>query len=176
MKRQNLFRIIQLFIFVLPIAFQSCISTARIQDFPKNVSSINFEKIATSPKTTKDGLRNAKTGFEYYFTTSVADEIYLRNAISSGLDLQGFTVEFTDYSQGTIVAERGMRANEWNSVAGVYYRKKAEGFEVYINCKITQDFTGGWNEDRAKKIGIRICEILKGCVQSFSVDTSVPKN
>ncbi len=49
-----------------------------------------------------------------------------------------------------------MRANEWNSITGVYYHIENAKIQVYLTTKITQDVTGGWRENRAKKIGVLI--------------------
>lgn len=51
-----------------------------------------------------------------------------------------------------------MHANEWNSITGVYYKVdlNKQKLQVYINTKITQDITGGWSENRAKKVGLII--------------------
>ena len=51
-----------------------------------------------------------------------------------------------------------MRANEWQSYTGVYYKidENLENTRIYIQVRITQDFTGGRDENRAEKIGLII--------------------
>ncbi|HKR03311.1 MAG TPA: hypothetical protein VJY62_01640 [Bacteroidia bacterium] len=165
-------RTIFLFLSLAMILIQSCLSTAKLSEFPKSVTGFDFDKIANSKKTDKDHGWNVKTGFEYYLKTNVADDSVIVQAITGAMKSEGFKIEIADEDHGAILGERGMRANEWNSVAGVYYKKANEGYEMYVNCKITQDFTGGWREDRAKKIGDKICELLKNCLQSYSVNTT----
>ena len=157
------------------ILFQGCLSTASLTDFPQSSKSYDFNKIADSEKTEKDKGWNSKTGFEYYMKTNVADDSIITQAITGAMKSEGFQIKFIDKNNGAILGKRGMRANEWNSVAGVYYAKFNEGYEIYVNCKITQDITGGWLEDRAKKIGDKICELLKNCMQSYSVNTAPSK-
>lgn len=164
-----------LLLIVLTILTQGCLSTAHLSDFSKTASSIDFNKIANSKNNTTDKSWNSKTGFEYYIKTSSVDDSLVIQAIKGAIMSEGFTIKFLDKKTNTILAERGMRANEWNSVVGTYYKKVNDGFEVYVNCKITQDFTGGWREDRARKIGDIICGMLKNCSQAYSVNTSPSK-
>jgi hypothetical protein len=162
-------------LFLILILIQSCLSTARLRNFPQSAEGYDFSKIANSKKTEEDKAWNAKTGFEYYLKTNIADDSLIIQAITGAMRSEGFVLKLIDKANGAILGERGLRANEWKSVAGVYYQKTSEGFEVYVNCKITQDFTGGWREDRARKIGVLICDLLKTCLQSYSVNTALPK-
>jgi hypothetical protein len=155
------------------ILIQSCSSTARLSDFPKTAKEYNFDKIANSKKTQEDKSWNKKAGYEYYLQTNSKDDSLIIQAIIGALRSEGFLISFIHDKDGAIVGERGLQANEWKSVAGVYYQKNDEGFEVYVRCKITQDITGGWREDRAKKIGEKICVLLKNCFQSYPVNTAM---
>lgn len=58
-----------------------------------------------------------------------------------------------DKEQNKIIGKRGLRANEWNSITAVYYKSDRNRLQLYVNTKITQDITGGWHENRAKKVG-----------------------
>jgi len=160
--------------FIAMILIQSCASTARLTDFPQSAKSYDFNKIANSKKTEEDKSWNKTTGFEYYLKTNITDSSLIVEAIAAALKSEEFVIKFIDDNQGAVLGERGLRANEWKSVAGVYFQKGDEGFEVYVNCKITQDFTGGWREDRARKIGEKICLRLQDCLQSYSVNTRLP--
>lgn len=159
-------------LFVGIISLQGCLSTARLSDFPKSSKGYDFNKIAASQKTDKDKGWNSKTGFEFYLKTNTADSSAIRQAITDALTGEGFQIKFIDENNGTILSERGLRGNEWNSVAGVYYVKAGDGYEMYINCKITQDITGGIRDDRVMRIGSKICELLKNCQQSYPVTTN----
>ncbi|MES2765877.1 MAG: hypothetical protein V4642_08420 [Bacteroidota bacterium] len=158
-------------LFAATLLIQSCISTARLKDFPQSARTFDFNKIANSRTAEKDDIRDSKTGFEYYLKTNILDDSLILHSIIDGLNDEGFSIKFIDENNGAVLAKRGMRANEWNSVAGVYYQKINDGFEIYVNCKITQDFTGGWREDRAREIGEKICEFLKNCTTSYTVAT-----
>ena len=154
------------------ILIQSCASTARLTDFPQSAKEYDFTKIANSKKTEEDKSWNKKTGYEYYLQTNISDNSLIVQAIAGALSSEGFVLKLTDETNGAVLAERGLRGNEWKSVAGVYYQKNDAGYEVYVKCKITQDFTGGWREDRARTIGEKICGLLKNCLQSYPVNTA----
>jgi len=149
-----------------------CASTARLSDFQKSPKEIDFNKIANSRKTDEDKSWNSKTGFEYYILTGTSGDSIIVQAINNAFKKNGYTIKYSDTDNGAILAERGLQANEWKSVAGVYYQKNGDGFEMYVRCKITQDITGGWREDRAKQIGESICNFIHNCNQSYAVKTS----
>ena len=162
-------------IFLITVFLQSCLSTAHLSDFSQTARGFDFAKIAAAKNTSPDKSWNSKTGFEYYIKANVSEDSVIIKAITGAMMSEGFSIKLLDKTNCAILGERGLRANEWNSVAGVYYRKNENSYEMYINCKITQDFTGGLREDRAKKIGDIICGLLKSCEQSYSVNTSVQK-
>src|SRR5882672_2365517 len=110
---------------------QSCLSTANITDFPKSAKDFNFNKIANSKKSETDKGWNSKTGFEYYMKTNIVDDSVIIQAITGAIQSEGFHIKLIDKNNGTILAKRGMRANEWNSVTGVYYSKVNDGYEIY---------------------------------------------
>ena len=154
------------------VLIQSCLSTALLTDFPQSSKAFDFTKISNSKKSEKDNDRKSKTGSEYYLKTNISDDSLIINSIIGAMKSEGFTVKFNDKNNGAIVGDRGTRANEWNSVSGVYFQKNLDGYEIYITCKITQDFTGGWRDKSAIKIGEKICELLKNCIVSYSVKTN----
>jgi hypothetical protein len=141
------------YFFLAIILIQSCSSTARLTDFPKTAKEHDFDKIANSKKTQEDKSWNKKSGYEYYLATNIKDDTLIRQAAVDALRSEGFLIR--------------------KSVAGVYYQKNDEGFELYVRCKITQDITGGWREDRAQKIGEKICSFLKTCLQSYPINTAM---
>ena len=156
-----------LFSFLICELFQSCQSTARLSDFTPSAKAINFNKIAAS----KLEGKGSKTESEYYIKTNSCTDSLLTWSIIRGLREENFTIKATEQENRAVFGERGMRANEWNAVAGVYYEKDVTGFQIYIRCKITQDFTGGFREDRAMKIGSKICQYMGNCVNAYSVST-----
>jgi hypothetical protein len=166
---ENSLRIKILFFLVIVTFLQGCQSVARLSDFSPSAKIYDFDKIAASKL---DGKRS-KTESEFYIKMNLVTDSLISNSIIEALTSEGFDVKEIKLDNRAVLAERRMRANEWNSVAGIYYQKKLDGFEIYIRCKVTQDITGGWPEDRAKKIGTRICLLLNNCVQSYSVLTSI---
>lgn len=160
-------------ILMLIILFQSCMTSARISDFPRSADLYDFNKIANAKETYQPGMWNSKTGYGYFLKTNISDDSIIINAITTALKVEHFTIKYIDKNKGSILAERGLRANEWKAVSGVYYQKSNEGADIYIKCKISQDVTGGWREDRAKQIGQGICHNLHGCLQSYSVNNGV---
>ena len=159
--------------FLAIILIQSCSSTARLTDFPKTAKEYDFDKIANSKKTQEDKSWNKKSGYEYYLQTNSKDDSVIIQAIDRAMRSEGFVIRLIDNTNGAVLGERGLQANEWKSVVGVYYQKNDDGFELYVRCKITQDVTGGWREDRAQKIGEKICSFLKTCLQSYPVNTAM---
>lgn len=91
-----------------------------------------------------------------YEKSSQISEDELIEIIIQGLFTKGYRIEIKDKKNKKIIGKRGMRANEWNSITGVYYNFTTTKIQVYLNTKITQDITGGWRENRAKKIGMLI--------------------
>ena len=154
------------------LTIQSCISTAQLSDFSKTSKSYNFSNISNSRKSANEKSYNFKTGFEYYIrTANNVDSASIVSSIVGCLQNNGYSIKVMDTKNGAIIGKRGLRANEWNSIIGVYYQTGEEGYQIYIKNKITQDFTGGWREDRAKKIGETICCKLNNCKESYTVDT-----
>ena len=153
------------------VFIQGCISTACLSDFSKSSKSYNFVNISNSRKGFNEKSWNSRTGFEYYISTDNIDSALIVSSIVGSLQKNGYSIKIKDTKNGTIIGKRGVRANEWNSITGVYYQKGEEGYQIYIKSKITQDFTGGWKEDRARQIGEIICRKLNNCKESYSVDT-----
>lgn len=149
------------------ILVQSCVSTASLSNYPLSPQSIDFEKIARSEKKEIDPKWNKKTGFEYYLTAQPVSNEELTGIITRVLKDEQYKIKYTD--NGVLLAERGLRANEWKSVTGIYFRNADSLLQVYVRSHITQDVTGGWREDRAEIIGKRICTLLGGCRQSYPV-------
>ncbi len=166
-------RITVLLIPLAIILIQSCLSVARLSDFPKTARGYDFNNIVAAKNVSTDKGWNKKTGLEYYIKTNVTVDSLIIRAITGAIESGGFTIEFLDKNTYAIIGKRGLRANEWKSVIGVYYKINNDVCEMYVKCKITQDFTGGWRTDRAKKVGEIICRLPKSCDQSYTVDPSL---
>jgi hypothetical protein len=120
-------------------------------------------------KTKKDKAWNSKKEYEYYICTPVNSSEKVMASILKGLQLEEYTVNKQSLQNGVVLAERGLRANEWNSVAGIYFITAEKETHIYICCKITQDITGGWRSDRARKIGEAICSQLNNFKSAYAV-------
>lgn len=143
-------------IFITALLLNSCFAShyvgeANLDQFPKSNEEIDFnEKSIINPE--KELFWNTKTTNEYYFYLDSYDETKLEEIIQKALRKKGYKIIFINTNENTIIGERGMRANEWYSIMAVYY-KLTDKAEIYIVCKITQDASGGWSENRAMKIG-----------------------
>ena len=75
----------------------------------------------------------------------------------------GYEVVRQESEAGVVLAERGLRMNEWGSVTGVYFRPQAQHWWILVDVRITQDVTGSWREDRARKLATTLCGRIGGC-------------
>lgn len=92
----------------------------------------------------------------------------LSGIIQYALRELGYSIYSVSLENDNVFGKRGMYPNEWNSISGVYYKidPNKPMLQIYINTKITQDFTGVWNENRAKKIGLIIETMIDTNVKS----------
>lgn len=149
------------------LLFTGCLATARLSDFSNNASDIDFDKYAAKSPAEKTALWTGKTSNEYFLERdTIYPEADLNIIVRNALSKMGYSVDKRNAVPGTncILGKRGMYANEWNSITGVYYRidKEKNKTQIYINTKITQDITGGWRENRAAKVGAKIEQIMDG--------------
>lgn len=148
-----------LLITILSIFFVSCISTARVSDFPQKANAIDFGKYSKEFTAGRTGLWTSNTSNEYYFEKEIdiTEDLLLLN-IEKALNANAYSVNYKSKDDKCLIAKRGMKANEWNSVTGVYYRLENSDklVKIYIRTKITQDITGGWRENRAMKVASEI--------------------
>ena len=141
-----------------------CVSEARLSDFQKTSNGIDFDALAKRDYDSKSAVWTEKGGYEYYIEAQNVSENDLVNGIIEALKELHYVIKSSNTGDDTIIARRGFEVNEWASVAGIYYHSKGDRYQIYIQNKITQDFTGGWRDNRAKKIANAICAKLNGCV------------
>lgn len=144
---------------MLTITLCSCLSVAKISNFPKASTEINFDRYSTEYRDKKDPFWTSNTSNEYYFERNkVLSEKDLTDIIQFALEEKGYSIYSMSIDNDNVFGKRGMYANEWNSITGVYYKIDIDKqkIQIYINTQITQDFTGGWSENRAKKVGLII--------------------
>jgi hypothetical protein len=136
-----------------------CVSVADVADFPSSSGAIDFDGIAKQSSDSRDSwARTWKSDYEYFLSIEPISENRLIESIKKALEAAGYEVSAT--SAGAIIGERSLRWNEWNSVTAVYYRMTGSDVQVYMRNKITQDFTGGWRENRAKQVADRLCAMV----------------
>lgn len=143
------------FSIVIIFLLESC-TVAKLSSLPKSSNNIDFDKCLGTIEKPSGKLRTSKTLNEYCFEkTKVYTEDEMIKAIDKAIKLSGYSIINFSKTEKVVLADRGLRANEWNSFVGIYYRidEQTGKTKVYIQVRITQDFTGGWNENRAQKIG-----------------------
>lgn len=156
----------QIFIaFTLVLILQGCLSTARISDFPTTSSTIDFDKYSKEQSERKEPFWTLETSNEYYIVTQklIQDDDLIK-FISQALKDNGYKIFVADKNNDYVIGKRGLRANEWNTRTGVYYRidTAKNKTQIYINSRITQDITGGWKSNRAKKVGLILENLING--------------
>ena len=111
-------------IFLLPIILlvQSC-SVAKLSSLPKSSNEIDFGKCLGTIEKPTGKPRTSKTLNEYCFERAkVYTEEEIIKALDKAVKLSNYTVIKFSTTEKVVFADRGLRANEWNSFAGIYYR------------------------------------------------------
>jgi hypothetical protein len=143
------------------LGLTSCLSIARMSDFPQSSKQIDFDKYSITFKSTNDPIWNFETSNEYYFETGIdIKEDVLIKLIKESLETNGYWIKKIDSNEKFIAGERGLMANEWSTISFVYYNYSINYIRVYISSRITQDITGGWRENRAKQIGLDLKNLI----------------
>jgi hypothetical protein len=147
-----------LFLFGFILITQSC-SVAKFSSMPKTATDINFAKYESELRNTKEPFWTSKTSNEYFIEINkICKEQDILQSIGNAYSANNYGFSKFNKQDKAVFAERGMRMNEWKSIAGIYYQidELAKKTRIYILVKITQDVTGGWKENRAKKLGLII--------------------
>ncbi len=127
-----------------------CISVARLADLPVATDSLHYGR----PEKEEYGY------YEYEFLLHDITNEQFVHAVRQALSTNGFQIRRDDPEARVITADRGLRANEWSSVVGVYSRRQGADLEVKVIFKITQDFTGTIPQSYAENIADRIRTFL----------------
>jgi hypothetical protein len=135
---------------LLPLT--GCLSVARLSDLPADSASVDMESAA---KPTTYGR------FEHTFSLEGSSRQRVFDISQLALQQEGFRIASADFDQGCIKGERGLRANEWGMVSGIYLREGEGRVKVKVICIITQDFTGGWHQSYAQNIANRIARLAQ---------------
>ena len=108
----------------------SCVSVARITDLPGDLSEVRFGDVRF----------NGRWEEEHEFQLDqVTDEAFFA-ATKPALTSNGFKIVRFDPDARVVQASRGMRAQEWASVVGVYRQPISEGGRVKIFYKKLQQY------------------------------------
>jgi hypothetical protein len=140
-----------------------CAGVARMSDFPRTAETLDFDKLAQANYESRDAIWNEQTEYEYFVEVDRTDEDELYKSITDALVGSGYAIVYSDRQRKTIIGERGLRLNEWKSITGAYYRGQEPTFQVFFKNAITQDITGGWRENRARKVATLFCANLNKC-------------
>ena len=130
-----------------------------MKDLPPSSAAIDFGDVSVRSNDDDDASSNTKGSADYLALVESESTEQLIALIGEALQDNGYTLLKTDRSNGVVFAERGMRVNEYESVAGVYFETASGAFAVYARVDITQGLTGDWGENRAKEIIDRLCEL-----------------
>ena len=147
------------YIFLFITIFCLGCATSKVGYLPKSSSEINFDQIsAVNDKKSK--LWTNETLSEFYIEIPVTDESSLFEGINQSFQKNGYKKGILDVANQTFSAERGMRANEWATFTRVFYKINSTNTQLYVQSEIAQDGTGGWRDNRAKKVAISIAEFF----------------
>ena len=141
-------------ILLTSVILTSCVGVAKLSNFSQTSETIDFDRLSKEFKLTDTPFWTMKTSNEYYFEKeNNVEEATLIEIIKNGLRSYNYSIAVSNIEDKCVIGKRGMVANEWSSITGVYYRIQPNKIQVYLNTKITQDITGGWRENRAMKVG-----------------------
>jgi len=155
-------RLILLLIICLCL-LSGCAGVASMSGFSRTAETLDFDKLSQANYESKEGIWNIQTEYEYFVEVEKMEEDALFKAMMEALIESGYELSYVNKPNRTIIGERGLRLNEWNSITGLYYRRLDDVFQIFFKNAITQDITGGWRENRAKKVAKVLCISLSKC-------------
>ncbi|MDB5048469.1 MAG: hypothetical protein JWO30_1540 [Fibrobacteres bacterium] len=145
--------------------FTGCAHMASLSNFPE-YSKIRFDSLSADgvdPGKSKSWWWTCQSEYAYFAKVTGENESTFVDKAKRGLADNGFGILRSDGSDSMIIGKREMRANEWETIAVVYWKSGTDGILVYARAEITQDFTCGWYADRTKPIIEALCSQTKGC-------------
>ncbi len=137
------------FFIVLPAS--GCLSVARLSNLPQDSESAYTD---STDRARQYGW------FEHIVSVAGVSTQLVFDSAQEAMKQEGFTITCADADKGCIQGQRGLRANEWGMVSGIYLREEDNAVKVKVICQITQDFTGGWRQSYAVNIANRIVGIV----------------
>lgn len=145
---------------------QSCLGVAKVSDFETDAAAIDFDKHAQTYETSTYNQKTwtFETADDYYFERplTISEEAFTKTTLEAFAQSRYYRLE-KDLLKNRILGQRGLRANEWNTVSAVYYKfnREEQKIQVYVSTKITQDITGGYVEKRSMQLGQMIEKFLE---------------
>ena len=155
----------KIFMFAFTLLASSCLSTARLSDFPESSTDVPFEDLKTRENHQGDFIWtfDFKDGRDYHILLSGQTEPETVKVIQDALTSYGYRLFETDTIKKRVIGKRGLHLNEWNSICAIYYSIDQTETQIYIMSKITQDFTGGFDYNLAEEIGKAIFKSSQNC-------------
>jgi len=153
-QNNYLVKLIIMLVFLTTIT--SCLSVAKLSDFPKTSTAIDFDKYSREYHELKSPYWTSENASEYYFERdTIITNKELTDYIKQTLVALGYSITSNDYEDDFIRGSRNMTTREWGSITTVYYKLDYDKnkLQVYILTEITQDISGGRAENRAKTVG-----------------------
>lgn len=147
-------------LFLFGLIFLAGCTTTKNNYFPTASSQINFDSIYTV-NNNKSALWTNETTSEFYVEVPKTSDSLFFNAIGRSFIQNGYKKVTLDIKNRVFTGQRGIRPNEWATLTRVYYQINEMNIQVYVRSEISQDGTGGWRENRAKKVAIPISDYLK---------------
>ena len=135
-----------------------CLHKVSLEMFPTTKAAIDYKKINATQVDRNANLKfGAKQEFcflnEYKSTEEELIKI-IRNVVES----DGFKPKHFSYQEDVLIFEKGLSAEAWKSMMGVYYdiREDKNEVEIYVLYQMTQDITGSFEFNYSEVIGQRI--------------------
>lgn len=143
---------------VASLLFISCLHSVNLEMFPKTKQEVDYKAIKSRQFERNSNLRFGSTQ-EYYFKSSFQrSEVELLKIIDLVMTEERFKLKVSDINEDYLIYEKGLSAEAWNSMIGVYYdiNPSSSTVEMYLVYKMTQDVTGSLAFNYAEIIGQKI--------------------
>ena len=162
---------------ILILSFQSCLTTAWVEDVPSTAKEFDFDLLARSEYIEKDEFKwkPKTTRFEHFIQTEVTSDSILVDAITNSLKAFRYRIKISDTSEKAIVGKKRSDDLDIGAVAGVYYKSGTNTSEIYVRVLMASDITGITGSRQinwAMDIGKQICRKLPLCTKSYQVRTA----
>ena len=153
---------IKIFGIILVVFISGC-SIASLNKMEHSAEEIDFDKIEKEHDSSGGIIWTWKGKNEYFIYVKNYNTVELMEDLKNSVIENGYSIVANSNESNVVLGERGLRLNEWGSVIGVYIKEGIDFHRVYIKVEITQDITGGWMSNRAKKIGGDFCRKRQSC-------------